>query len=179
MLKIFKSKKGLTLMELIVGMLMFSIIGVAVSLTLAPTLMAYTRANDFAEYNTLLDNVANQIINDLSQLTQTPVIAQDDITITTSKVKVRYFIENGILMKEIAGNVPWPVFADDFYKRKDVSFTVTSSGTVSPGFATTTSLGAPYTLTLTVRLTERVPDGNAAFELERDYAVRPLMLNQA
>ena len=66
LVKAVKNKKGLTLMELIVGILMFSIISVAISMLLAPILSSYARANDFAEYNALLDNIANQIIDDIS-----------------------------------------------------------------------------------------------------------------
>ena len=177
-MKIFKNKKGLTLMELIVGMLMFAIIGLTISTSLAPTLMAYMRANDFAEYNTLLDNVANQIISDMTQAREVPQFEQGvwvedvtrNLTIRMPTHNVTYTVDNGVLQRSRGGE-PAPVFAEDFYKRKDVSFMLTGTGNA----ASPTSLSL---FTLTVRLTERVNVGNTPFELEREYAVRPLMLNQ-
>jgi len=171
------NKKGLTLMELIVGMLMFSIIAVAVSMTLAPTLFAYMRANDFAEYNSLIDNIANQIISDMSQSTVAPPAAELDlwveneargITITMNTRIVRYTIDNGALMKESSGTVS-PVFSDDFYKRKNVSFMLTIPDSINTDEMTA--------YILTVRLRED-SDPASAFELSREYAIRPLMLNQ-
>ena len=69
-MKILKNKKGLTLIELIVGIVMFTIIALTVATSLTPTLFAFMSANDFAEYNALLDNIANQIVGDMMQATE-------------------------------------------------------------------------------------------------------------
>jgi type II secretory pathway component PulJ len=190
--KIFKNKKGMTLMELVVGMVMFTIISITISMLLAPILSAYTRANDFAEYNALLDNIANEIINDISQSTAPPVFtagsgddgfAQDNdgifLRITTPSGIIRYAVIGGVLQREglwqardeygLPVGAPIPrfddVFAEDFYKRKTVSFNWEADTD-------------PNVYTLTVRLTENRGWGAASFEIQRDYAVRPLMLNQ-
>jgi len=175
----------MTLMELIVGILMFTIISIAISMLLAPILSAYSRANDFAEYNTLLDNIANQIINELSQSTSDPVFtpgasgqwAENNdgvfLTITTNSNIVRYAVVGGALERADRLNPDGTpdlheVFSEDFYKRKDVSFMWTETA-VNPDFPNFTSYR------LIVRLTERGPAG---FQIQREYAVRPLMLNQ-
>jgi len=185
--KIIKNKKGLTLMELIVGILMFTIISVTVSMVLAPILSAYTRANDFAEYNALLDNIANHLINDLSQSTEPPDFnngwtdpanpARDEfLTITTQNRIIHYAVTDGILQREGVidedGDLVrrwFDVFSEDFYKRKLVSFMIEEETD-----ETTADVTAYI---LTVRLTEA--RGAAPFEIERQYAVRPLILNQA
>jgi len=162
-------------MELIVGMLMFTIISITVSMLLAPILSSYTRANDFAEYNALLDNIANQIISDLSQSRQVPppdIIldadewAEDDygdfVTITTRNGVIVYSVNYGRLQRNGRD-----VFAEDFYKRKHVSFMLEANDDDNP-----------TAYTLTVRLTEAREPGAASFEIQREYAVRPLMLNQ-
>ena len=181
-------------MELIVGMVMFTIISITISMLLAPILSAYTRANDFAEYNALLDNIANQIINDISQATdplpptQTTGVWTDPnedtrdrfLTITAQNRVIRYAVTSGVLEREgliverdITGEIvqvtsEWfPVFSEDFYKRKNVSFMVEDISTV-----TVTAYR------LTVRLTEDRGPINARFEIPREYEVRPLMLNQ-
>jgi len=168
--KSLKSKKGFTLIELIVGLVIFGIISVAVSALLAPTLFAYMRANDFAEYNILLDNIANQIISDLSQSTEPPVFLEggdqpdgtwNDVTITKLATRVRYTVDGGVLQREINGET-FPVFTEDFYRRKLVSFKLeTLEGTTTY-----------YTLTV------RLEHANGNFVIEREYAVRPLILNQ-
>jgi len=176
--KILKNKKGLTLIELVVGLVIFGIISVAVSASLAPTLFAFMRANDFAEYNILMDNIANQIISDLSQSTVLPEFTEagdwpepgwNDLTIIKSSVIIHYSIMGsdssapamGILQREIGGET-WEVFPVDFYKRKVVAFKLE------------TYSEDPLSYTLTVRL----ENSNGDFILERDYAVRPLILNQ-
>ena len=178
--KILKSKKGLTLMELIVGILMFTIISITISMLLAPILMSYTRANDFAEYNALLDNIANRIVNDLSQSTMPPVFtpdpgpwAQDDgifLEVFTNNRIIRYALSGGVLQRadrlDAAGDPDLhDVFSEDFYRRKDVSFMLEEADE-NPDFTG---------YRLTVRLTER---RTAGFQIYREYAIRPLMLNQ-
>jgi len=188
-MKIIRNKKGVTIFELIIGILMFAIISVIASMLLAPILSSFTRANDFAEYNALLDNIANQIISDMSQSTRQPELRAPGptpgvfppgvftpenhglfLTIFTQNRTIRYAVNGGILQIEVGrtpppGNLPiWePVFSEDFYKRKNVSFRVVADNPENTAYI------------LTVRLTER---GNAGFVIERDYAVRPLMLNQ-
>ena len=173
--KLLKSKKGFTLIELIVGLVIFGIISTAVATLLAPMLFAFIRANEFAEYNILLDNLANQIISDLSQSTEPPgFVAGGDqpdgtwnnVTITTPAAIVRYTVEGadnrGILIREINGE-PHRVFTEDFYRRKLVSFKLNyliDADTPS------------YTLTV------RLDHVNRNFEIERVYAVKPLILNQ-
>ena len=174
MMKALKNKKGMTLIEVIVGIVMFAIISLAISMVLAPTLFAYMRANDFAEYNTLLDNLANQILSDLSQSTETPVFIEDDwdsdVSITQNTRVINYTVADAgdlrntmILFRQVGNAEPSPVFSEDFYKRKNVSFKIETNETE-----------AAVVYLLTVRLQSQ--SGN--LEIEREYAVRPLVLNQ-
>jgi len=176
-MKTFRNKKGMTLMELIVGILMFSILSIAVSVILAPVLTSFMRANDFAEYNALLDNIANHLINDISQSTSEPIFeegvwAQDDdgifLTIFTQNRVIRYAVMGNILQREGLdennNTVLFDVFSEDFYRRKLVCFMIETDENPD--------ITAYF---ISVRLTER---GNAGFEIVRRYAVRPLIINQ-
>jgi len=171
MRKILKNKKGFTLMELIVGMVIFAIISISISMVLTPTLSAFRRANDFAEYNALLDNIANQIIGDLSQSVREPDFEPDvDIddnvlTIHLNAKVVRYYINNGVLWREV-GDTAMPVFTEDFYHRKSLSIAFAPVDADDTDFVS-------YTLTITIR-----ENGGAGFEVSRDYVIRPLLLNQ-
>jgi hypothetical protein len=162
-------------------MVMFVIISITVSMVLAPTLNAYMRANDFAEYNALLDNIANQIIVDLSQSVNDedfPVFINgvwfeendgEFLAIKTRSRIVRYAVFNGVLQVEAVGenNAPiWrDVFSPDFYKRKLASFMIEADNPANP-----------TAFILTVKLRENSTLGDL-FEIERQYVVRPLMLN--
>jgi len=199
-MKILKNKKGITLIELIVGIVMFGVITVAISTMLAPMLFSFMSANDFAEYNSLLDNLANQMINDLSQATEAPVFvpstasadgwAEDEtglpdgagLTIKTRNRIVRYRVNDaGVLQRagvievfddddgrRVTEVVWFEVFDADIYKRKAVSFMLTLDDE---------SDFTSYILTIRIASTHDVPSAGGNFELQRDYAVRPLMLN--
>jgi len=184
--KLLKSKKGFTLIELIVGLVIFGIISTAVATLLAPTLFAFMRANDFAEYNILLDNLANQIISDLTQSTErpTPVLTNgseqpdgtwNNVTITTPAARVRYTVagtdNRGILVREINGD-PQPVFTEDFYRRKLVSFKLEYADHIITEGIPADEIPPSY------KLTVRLEHTNRDFEIQREYAVRPLILNQ-
>jgi len=172
--KLMKTKKGFTLIEVVIGLVIFGIISVAAAAVLAPSLFAFMRANDFAEYNNLLDNLANQIISDLSQSTETPVFIEDDwdsdVSITQNTRVINYTVADAgdlrntmILFRQVGNAEPSPVFSEDFYKRKNVSFKIETNETE-----------AAVVYLLTVRLQSQ--SGN--LDIEREYAVRPLVLNQ-
>lgn len=167
MLQIIKDKSGMTLTELIVGLVLFAIITITASAILAPLLKVYTKANELAECNTLLDNVAAQIIKDLSNATVVIAGLDDDddvltdelpITIDTDDVTYTIEADTGILQKNGI-----PVLSKTYYKGKSVSFTCKLVAG-DPGTA--------YTLTVIV-LSDR--DGEM---ICRDYDVKPLVLNQ-
>ncbi|MEG1501167.1 MAG: prepilin-type N-terminal cleavage/methylation domain-containing protein, partial [Clostridiales bacterium] len=65
--EIIKDKSGVTLVELIIGIVMFSILTISVSLIFAPTLDIYVQVNELAELNSLANNIANQIAADLTR----------------------------------------------------------------------------------------------------------------
>jgi type II secretory pathway pseudopilin PulG len=162
-LRILKNKKGMTLMELIVGSMMFAIIAITVTSVLSPMLRAYVRANDIAEYNTLLDSVANRIISDLSESIYPPIISGNNQVTIRKPHNVIYTVpasgdNAGILHRDGI-----PVFSGHYYKNKSVSFIVTQN--------TSAGVGVSYTLTVTII---RDSDG---FPIPRNYTVRPLALN--
>ena len=159
MIKILKSKEGMTLTELIVGMVLFAIVAAAASAMLVPMLRIYTKANNLAECNTLLDNVANQIIGDLLESTKEPEWDNDHPSITVTiddPGDVLYTIGDGVLLKN--GE---PVLKKNFYKGKSVSFICAREGTTDKSY----------------RLTVIITSDRDGEMIRRDYAVRPLVLN--
>jgi len=155
---VFKNKKGMSLMEILVGSLMFALIAITVTAVLSPMMLTYMRANDLAEYNKLLDNVGNIIVSDLSRASEAlPVSGENSVVITVSRGNtVEYTAYGGSLLRN--GD---PVFPAGFYKGKTVSFDVSET---TPG----------YTVTVTVSSTGR--PAAVGVTLERDYSALPLML---
>lgn len=161
MIKILKCKKGLTLTELLAGMLIFTIVALSVTAILSPSLRVYIKANELAECNTLLDNLANQIISDLSEAIvplDLPDIDNELLITTDPSYDIIYTVSSdGVLLKN--GN---PVLAKDFYKKKSVHFSCVSAE----------SSEIAYTLTVIIMSDK---DGEM---IRREYAVKPIALNQ-
>ena len=164
MIKALKNKKGMTLTEILVGSIMFALFSIAISTILSPMVLAFMRANDFAEYNALLDAVGNQIASDMVRASEAPVLpAQDDITIQIpGEGAVRYTIDaaEGTLLRNGI-----PVFPEGFQRGKRVNFIVTlpAAGSYNIFVEITPRDGA-----------NRVGLSNA--EQFRNYLVRPLSM---
>lgn len=167
MKKILKSKKGFTLVELIVSIVVFAIILTSVSTILVRILRFYAQANELAELNTLVDNIANQITSDISRVTL-PVPVQDlgkenDVCLTIEETNdIRYTVDalDGVLLKNDS-----IVYSKPFYKEKSLSFILNAESGAA---------GVAYILTVRI-LSDQ--DGGGEM-ISRDYAVRPLALNQ-
>jgi prepilin-type N-terminal cleavage/methylation domain-containing protein len=165
MKKLLKSQKGMTLIELVVGMVMFAIAVGAVGAILAPTLRVYAEANEYAESNNLLDTLANQILDDLSEATTAPTInAEGRLEFYIDTRKVTYWVDQtagganeGLLMRQYESNEEdtdeKPVYTEPFYKGKSLAFAVD------------TDEAPVYTLTLSI---------SGGISISRTYAVRPV-----
>ncbi|MCL1819031.1 MAG: prepilin-type N-terminal cleavage/methylation domain-containing protein [Oscillospiraceae bacterium] len=169
MKKILKNKKGTTLVELLVAMLLFVIVTTSASTIMFPMLKLQIGANEYAEYNTLLDTVANYIISEFSGAVPdgTPIAAGSNYlgffkgtgTAELTVVPVAGSNSGGILHRN--GR---PVLHEDYYKMKTVGFFCRDVSSVYAGTA--------------FELTVFVYDRKGSEVINRVYAVRPLALNQ-
>lgn len=149
-------------MELIVGLMLLSIIATAAGASLAPMMKAYAKANDIAEWNTLLDTVANQMVSELSEATaDMPDLGKpNEITIVKDNLNdVKYTVDtDGVLLRNGKS-----VFSKSYYKQKSVSFSCDPA---------TGAAGTAYIVSVTVS------SDKSGESISRKYAVRPLVLNQ-
>ena len=162
-----RNKKGVTLLEIVVGLMIMSVLAVTAASLVMPVMRVYVNANELAEYNALLDNVANKMVRDLSLAAITEpqgLGTADDITITTNTGILHYTISNGSGGNEagvlLRNNTP--VFSKLHYRNKSVSFVVTAP----------VPNERAYILSLTVS------SDDSTTSINREYAVRPLTLNQ-
>lgn len=123
LLSILKLKKGMTMIELVVGMLIFAVIASSVAAVLVPTLNAYMKANELAEVNTLLDNLSEEMLSDIARATAVSVddvAGNGKITIITGIGNIDYYVDTGVLCRAGgAGDVP--VLEKRYYKGKSVA----------------------------------------------------------
>ena len=167
MRSMLKSKKGMTLMEIIIGAMLFGMVVMTVSAVLAPLMMAARRANDFAEYNQILDSIGNRIVSEMAQSeitatgTNTVTMTRDDGA-TEIEFSVAGAGASGVLQRALDGNTAAPVFPGNFYRGKTISFEV--NGT-APDF--------------TVDVTVHADGVIGRAEIVRTYAVRPLLMTNS
>ncbi|MCL1822787.1 MAG: hypothetical protein FWG44_01160 [Oscillospiraceae bacterium] len=166
-----KSKKGMTLVELLTGIAMLSFLMIMITSILMPTSRVQSRVIDLAEMNTLLDNVSNPIIKDLSSATSvvpgSMIFGADDLVrIPIGNTWVEYTVDpaSGILMRETNrdGGVSRFVLSPAYYRNKSITFAVTDAGLTS---------GTGFILTVIIL-------SDTGEELaDRSYAIKPLAVN--
>jgi len=174
-LKALRSNSGLTLMELLVAALLFAIIAATAMMVISPIMLAFSRANSLAEYNTVLDSVGNVIVSELAGARPG---TEDDLDygeellsfITGTGSRVTFTVDDvyGILMRcvcpdpEESGCSGSRVFPLGFYGGKTISFNVPPPN------------DGVFVVAVTVHPSDA--PGSAFSEITRDFAVRPLML---
>ncbi|MCL2538701.1 MAG: type II secretion system GspH family protein [Oscillospiraceae bacterium] len=181
-MKKLTDKKGMTLIEFIVGMALFAIITTAISAVFTPVLRVQLRAREMAECNALLDNIANQMINDLSGAYVCvgtdnggfPIENNMYISVNGPR-DVLYYSETvpgaddfGILYRIVSdghNRFKMPALPDGAMRKRQVWFSCELAGEPD----------APQTAYIL-----RVTVSSARFvePISRDYAVAPLVLNQ-
>ena len=166
MMKILKSNGGFTLVELIVAMTIATVILTSVTAIFPAVLQTYEEANSLAERNTLMSNLANQIIADLADATEdvAELDAENTVTIATGHGVVTYTVDalEGVLLKKIGSGEPAAVLSKAYFKNKSARFIVSKAD----------SHGTAYNLSVTI-----ISDKSGK-EISRNYTVMPLVLNQ-
>jgi len=151
--KTFSSKKGMTLLEVLVVCVLFALIAVTVTAVISPMLRAYARANEIAEYNMILDNVGNTIVSNMAQASDIEY-ADNSVSLTIDSSDVVFEVIDGSLQRN--GNM---VFPSNFYKGKSISFIITPAPS-EPDFLVDVTVSSDST----------------GVALSRSYAVKPIMM---
>jgi prepilin-type N-terminal cleavage/methylation domain-containing protein len=125
------NKKGVTLIELIVSIFVFSIIMVTAVSIFAPMLRTHAIANDYAEANTLLDNIANLVLHEIDNAVgeidpPSGTLPGGSLGFRASELSQFIFLEihNNILTWNTEQNEPLtarPMLDRGFYGGKDLS----------------------------------------------------------
>lgn len=140
------NKKGMTLLELLVGLLLFSILTATASAVFSPIVKTFEAANNLSELNTLFDNLSSEMVSEIGKATQIDISADNkELTINGF---ITYSVNDGLLCKNGDDS---PIFNEQYYKGK----------TIEVDFNKLDSL---ITITMTIN-----PSG-----ITRQYAVQPI-----
>lgn len=173
--KLLKNKKGMSLLEVIIGMMMFTMIASSVIGIMISTLRTHTMANDLAETNSLLDSLSAEILSDLGDAVEAEVSGQR-LTITTDTIEIEYDVDSeGFVTR---GGVR--TLSEQYYKGRTARLEYYNAS-VDPisliGYSGSNPIipAAPVPSKLVVRIILFDRDDNPT--ASRDYAAMPLGLN--
>lgn len=119
---LLKNKKGVTIVESLLCLVLLTILSVLVISSLSPVLKMYVRANESAEANMLLSSISDEIVTSLTRASAVKLNA-GELNITTGIDQVTYTVESdGILYRkgrqDTAGQ---QVLDKDYYKGKTIT----------------------------------------------------------
>ena len=80
--KLAQDKRGISLVEIMVGMLIFSIISITIIVIMFPTLNSINKTKDLSEMGIFADNISAEIINDIKMANSIEII--NDIKMANS-----------------------------------------------------------------------------------------------
>jgi len=156
MTNILKAKKGMTLIEVLVGTILLGIVVMTIVAVITPMMMAYRRSNTLAEYNQVLDNVGNLLVSELSQAELIHELANNLIDLSINGVRVKYTREpDGFLYRNDVR-----VYHEDFYRSVQIRL-------ISPVILNPDETPTNYEIEVTV-----TSEQGAAAEISRVYAAQ-------
>jgi len=169
-MKTLRCRKGMTMVEVVLAMLLFAIISATAAAALVPTVTAYRDANTLAEMNTLLDNLSGEMLCDIGKAREI-TITEDEITIKTESTTVTYGVsDEGLLYRGTQASLVLP---ESFYKRKKVELSFLDAAGANELSGT---FEKESELAFQVKLVIQAEDGSEL--VSRCYAAKPLGLNQ-
>jgi len=174
MRKLLKSKKGVTIMEVVVGSLLFGMVALTLTAAISPLMMAYRRANDLAEFNQVLDAIGNRITSEVSQassITYAAGTGRLTLSVSAPNDVIFEFVDGQLIRSQLVSGVyvSIPVYHNDFYQGKDLSFVGVTIPSPIPN--------ANPNITINLEVSSRAGGfARSGATITREYAVRPLRM---
>lgn len=172
--RLLKCKKGVTLVEIIVTLVLSVIIMTSVAAVLPRVLNLMRYTNSMAEKNTMLNQISNTILDDVRSTTAPLTFLQTDqvdIPLSNGLVTYQIGVVNGL---SVLLRNDEQVLASDYYRDKQITFSVSEVSQATSDVQATTDTHVSYELSLTIKPKE----GRSGAPLTRTYIVTPLIENQ-
>ncbi len=173
---LLNNEKGLTLIEVLVGIIIFSILIMGVSAVLVPTLNTYVKAKEMAELTTLMNSASAEVVEDLSQSRGKAKLDGSYAKSTGSAMQIsidgiiEYKTEDGVLLRSFDGVNFSKVFDEKYYKGKEIEMIFGVEYDEPNPVDPTQSEKPTYSVFITI--------SNSSTKLDSEFVVRPLVLNQ-
>lgn len=138
--KIAQDKRGISLVEIMVGMLIFSIISMTIIVIMFPTLNSINKTKDLSEMGIFADNISAEIINDIKMANS--IESGDTLTLVNQEHTIVYKVIDGRIKRNYDGQkdeggtkIFNDIVSSKYYENKgvEVSYEAIISETVTVG----------------------------------------------
>ncbi len=175
--KIAQDKRGISLVEIMVGMLIFSIISMTIIVIMFPTLNSINKTKDLSEMGIFADNISAQIINDTKMANIIELSKEsepgDTLTLVNQEHTIVYKVIDGRIKRnyDAQKNEDGAMIFNDL-----VSSKYYENKSVNVSYDTITKVVGTKTITLGCKIKIEVLNKEGETAITREYSVLSLVI---
>ena len=175
--KIAQDKRGISLVEIMVGMLIFSIISMTIIVIMFPTLNSINKTKDLSEMGIFADNISAQIINDTKMANIIELSKEsepgDTLTLVNQEHTIVYKVIDGRIKRnyDAQKNENGAMIFNDL-----VSSKYYENKSVNVSYDTITKVVGTKTITLGCKIKIEVLNKEGETAITREYSVLSLVI---
>ena len=175
--KIAQDKRGISLVEIMVGMLIFSIISMTIIVIMFPTLNSINKTKDLSEMGIFADNISAQIINDTKMANIIELSKEsepgDTLTLVNQEHTIVYKVIDGRIKRnyDAQKNEDGAMIFNDL-----VSSKYYENKSVNVSYDTITKDVGTKTITLGCKIKIEVLNKEGETAITREYSVLSLVI---
>lgn len=175
--KLAQDKRGISLVEIMVGMLIFSIISMTIIVIMFPTLNSINKTKDLSEMGIFADNISAQIINDTKMANIIELSKEsepgDTLTLVNQEHTIVYKVIDGRIKRnyDAQKNEDGAMIFNDL-----VSSKYYENKSVNVSYDTITKVVGTKTITLGCKIKIEVLNKEGETAITREYSVLSLVI---
>ena len=175
--KLAQDKRGISLVEIMVGMLIFSIISMTIIVIMFPTLNSINKTKDLSEMGIFADNISAQIINDTKMANIIELSKEsepgDTLTLVNQEHTIVYKVIDGRIKRnyDAQKNEDGAMIFNDL-----VSSKYYENKSVNVSYDTITKDVGTKTITLGCKIKIEVLNKEGETAITREYSVLSLVI---
>ena len=176
--KIAQDKRGISLVEIMVGMLIFSIISITIIVIMFPTLNSINKIKDLSEMGIFADNISAEIINDIKMANSIEIATKvsgsgDTLTLVNQEHSIVYDTVDEKIKRNYDGqkNEDGAMIFNDL-----VSSKYYENKSVNVSYDTITKVVGTKTITLGCKIKIEVLNKEGETAITREYSVLSLVI---
>lgn len=175
--KLAQDKRGISLVEIMVGMLIFSIISMTIIVIMFPTLNSINKTKDLSEMGIFADNISAQIINDTKMANIIELSKESEPVDTLTLVNQEHTIVYKVIDGRIKRNYDAQKNEDGTMIFNDlVSSKYYENKSVNVSYDTITKVVGTKTITLGCKIKIEVLNKEGETAITREYSVLSLVI---